>query len=95
MVLRPFRVGIIPLREIIGNYNRYLSIPLFRRDYTLERDNRELQLYPYRPSSSAYYTLERDNRELQHMLSGEVRDENYTLERDNRELQPYSRPFRS
>ena len=25
MALRPFRVGIIPLREIIGNYNEHIN----------------------------------------------------------------------
>ena len=35
------------------------------RDYTLERDNRELQLRLFNSALSTYYTLERDNRELQ------------------------------
>ena len=35
------------------------------RHYTLERDNRELQLYRYPKKGTPYYTLERDNRELQ------------------------------
>ena len=57
---------IIPLREIIGNYNLFfLSLNDFE-NYTLERDNRELQLIPAFVFDSMYYTLERDNRELQH-----------------------------
>ena len=35
-------------------------------DYTLERDNRELQLAAARIPYYINYTLERDNRELQH-----------------------------
>ena len=34
-------------------------------NYTLERDNRELQLFTTRAEGFLYYTLERDNRELQ------------------------------
>ena len=67
MALRPFRVGIIPLREIIGNYNLHsypssapIIIPL-----------REI-IGNYNPSSSRRviirnYTFERDNRELQRL----------------------------
>ena len=61
--------GIIPLREVIGNYNLTLLILSDYFNYTLERDNRELQLMVSFPSLSAYYTLERDNRELQHVTA--------------------------
>ena len=132
MVLRPFRVGIIPLREIIGNYNRkcrlvkqlliiplreiignynerhkktnkafiiplreiignynYISFWFFDScNYTLERDNRELQLHLLRRYSTRHYTLERDNRELQRKQAYGLYPFHYTLERDNRELQP-------
>ena len=78
---------IIPLREIIGNYNFNGYGGNCPVHYTLERDNRELQ-----PSSISYffipyYTLERDNRELQRYSTLYRRIEYYTLERDNRELQ--------
>ena len=66
MVLRPFRVGIIPLREIIGNYNLKRLDKSNRKNYTLERDNRELQLKVIAIGDVVDYTLERDNRELQH-----------------------------
>ena len=79
--------GIIPLREIIGNYNLTLLILSDYFNYTLERDNRELQLMVSFPSLSAYYTLERDNRELQPVYPAVPGDYHYTLERDNRELQ--------
>ena len=38
------------------------------RHYTLERDNRELQLNNATQWNFIDYTLERDNRELQHRL---------------------------
>ena len=61
--------GIIPLREIIGNYNLTLLILSDYFNYTLERDNRELQpVYPAVPGDY-HYTLERDNRELQHVTA--------------------------
>ena len=110
MILRPFRVGIIPLREIIGNYNIaipinaiFCIIPLreiignyndsgghqrVQSDYTLERDNRELQPLPSGDRAYNDYTLERDNRELQLRFPSWVCTCDYTLERDNRELQP-------
>ena len=55
--------------------------------YTLERDNRELQLAKGDPVRIRYYTLERDNRELQQTFLRFSSMPNYTLERDNRELQ--------
>ena len=36
-------VFIIPLREIIGNYNLFILNYIRGLNYTLERDNRELQ----------------------------------------------------
>ena len=57
------------------------------RHYTLERDNRELQLGYSMVRIFSYYTLERDNRELQLDSNTSTRPTNYTLERDNRELQ--------
>ena len=55
--------------------------------YTLERDNRELQLQSTYLSSKQDYTLERDNRELQRIRPRSFVNMDYTLERDNRELQ--------
>ena len=89
MVLRPFRVGIIPLREIIGNYNERVLELLKVFNYTLERDNRELQQSQASYQYSRNYTLERDNRELQQFRETRVYPEYYTLERDNRELQQF------
>ena len=57
--------SIIPLREIIGNYNIPPEIHIELSNYTLERDNRELQLGMTSRERRPYYTLERDNRELQ------------------------------
>ena len=56
-------------------------------DYTLERDNRELQLAARILCNPQHYTLERDNRELQHEWQRALTSFYYTLERDNRELQ--------
>ena len=60
----------------------------YSMNYTLERDNRELQLSSSNIAAKVDYTLERDNRELQrlHRILPGLLD--YTLERDNRELQP-------
>ena len=58
--------------------------------YTLERDNRELQLKEEDPLAGKDYTLERDNRELQQAFFFFAQKRYYTLERDNRELQPQS-----
>ena len=88
MVLRPFRVGIIPLREIIGNYNPLRVPPTKPPNYTLERDNRELQQKMKALVDCGNYTLERDNRELQPCITLFLLNRDYTLERDNRELQP-------
>ena len=56
-------------------------------DYTLERDNRELQRYGFYTYRFSNYTLERDNRELQRFKTIRMAFYYYTLERDNRELQ--------
>ena len=58
------------------------------RHYTLERDNRELQLDAPQLTDMQDYTLERDNRELQLLNFSKILENYYTLERDNRELQP-------
>ena len=63
------------------------------RHYTLERDNRELQLRRNEHFGIADYTLERDNRELQPADSCIVCSCHYTLERDNRELQLTAKPL--
>ena len=55
--------------------------------YTLERDNRELQLAILNTFLVINYTLERDNRELQPQNKAVKLVFYYTLERDNRELQ--------
>ena len=57
------------------------------RHYTLERDNRELQLPVAANTLPPNYTLERDNRELQRKPALVFYNFHYTLERDNRELQ--------
>ena len=41
----------------------------YMQHYTLERDNRELQLTDYKKFAKINYTLERDNRELQQTLT--------------------------
>ena len=47
-------------------------------DYTLERDNRELQQRQVAIEIESNYTLERDNRELQRVISaGTIRAELY------------------
>ena len=56
-------------------------------NYTLERDNRELQRINLTSCVLLDYTLERDNRELQRLISFITDNKHYTLERDNRELQ--------
>ena len=56
-------------------------------NYTLERDNRELQQGKPKLIVGNNYTLERDNRELQRISAAPALSLNYTLERDNRELQ--------
>ena len=87
MVLRPFRVGIIPLREMEGNYNQSSHFTDNRHNYTLERDGRELQLVKEYGVPGLNYTLERDGRELQRTRNAILLSRDYTLERDGRELQ--------
>ena len=58
------------------------------KNYTLERDGRELQPNVMINAAILNYTLERDGRELQHDLTLLATHLNYTLERDGRELQP-------
>ena len=82
---------IIPLREIIGNYNtKYVAVG-DALNYTLERDNRELQRALSFLVELHHYTLERDNRELQLVAEHTLYYPYYTLERDNRELQLISK----
>ena len=90
-MVRKFERPIIPLREIIGNYNRQetddevlLIIPLRE---IIGNYNQKMQWSP----AQKYYTLERDNRELQHVRNVFLYVYHYTLERDNRELQRESR----
>ena len=64
---------------------RHLNIDI--ENYTLERDNRELQPLSFVEYIPPDYTLERDNRELQLNSSAKYTMLYYTLERDNRELQ--------
>ena len=87
MAQRPFRVGIIPLREMEGNYNSGMSLKPRPLHYTLERDGRELQQIRYIRFRIFHYTLERDGRELQPISSLNASILHYTLERDGRELQ--------
>ena len=65
------------------------SVAFSGRHYTLERDNRELQLANARKDLKGHYTLERDDRELQPWPLMKRIKRHYTLERDNRELQPH------
>ena len=57
------------------------------KNYTLERDGRELQRKHRNNSDKQHYTLERDGRELQPFSAIRPFFRNYTLERDGRELQ--------
>ena len=75
------------MREIIGNYNHKQVKSAKMRNYTLERDNRELQRFSEQVKRIRHYTLERDNRELQPNAKERNGVKHYTLERDNRELQ--------
>ena len=56
---------IIPLREMLGNYNPLCKEGFRGTNYTLERDVRELQLSVRYCDGLWHYTLERDVRELQ------------------------------
>ena len=74
-----------------GNYNHYYLKTRKARNYTLERDGRELQLTRHVGLILRDYTLERDGRELQPKDSKIMKRLHYTLERDGRELQLISR----
>ena len=58
-------------------------------DYTIPRNNRELQLNEHTLKVEGYYTIPRNNRELQQTPPYAVCTFNYTIPRNNRELQLY------
>ena len=69
MILRPFRVGIIPLREIIGNYNPYADGKKGQTIIPLREIIGNYNSSLAANQSATNYTLERDNRELQQVDS--------------------------
>ena len=89
----PFIRGIFSFIDsmVIGIKTLTYSASFFEDDelmnYTIPRNNRELQPVP--PWSGCWidYTIPRNNRELQHRLHEVVLDVYYTIPRNNRELQ--------
>ena len=82
-----YRPSIIPYQEIIGNYSHSCQCCSSGNDYTIPRNNRELQhLYQCR-NLGPHYTIPRNNRELQHAPKLTLFCPNYTIPRNNRELQ--------
>ena len=57
-------------------------------NYTIPRNNRELQRGVLTAKDTSYYTIPRNNRELQHKLANAIEHYDYTIPRNNRELQP-------
>ena len=58
------------------------------QDYTIPRNNRELQQYNSVTEKELDYTIPRNNRELQPEVTDDQNPEDYTIPRNNRELQP-------
>ncbi len=57
-------LGIIPLREKIGNYDYPDNAPAGTADYTTTRENWELRLLQLAGNGIHYYTTTRENWEL-------------------------------
>ena len=69
--------------------------PLRGLNYTIPRNNRELQRKKLVNRSNANYTIPRNNRELQLFRLPARSAENYTIPRNNRELQRLASSFTS